>query len=133
MDRLNDAKFPIANAYLGTRAAAYDGTPRHPQWCCLDWCSAYEPEDEIERRYHRSKPYLVEMDDHKVVLAAHLGAYRDGSQPYVEIAELKTPLPVPFWVAEPAEGRVLVLQLDQVDAFRHILASMSRAARRPEI
>lgn len=130
MGRLETAKFPIANAYPGTRAAARCGMPPHPQWCCRDWCSAYEPEDDVDRRYHRSKPYLVETDDRRVVLAAHLGANRDGSDPYVEIAELETPLAVPFWVAEPAQGRVLLLQLDQVDAFRHILASMSRAARR---
>jgi hypothetical protein len=83
----------------------------------------------VDWRYHRSKPYLVETEDPQVVLTAHLGANRDGSDPYVEIAELVRPLAVPFWVAEPAKGRMLVLQLDQVDAFRHILASMSRAAR----
>src|SRR5689334_7662420 len=62
MGRLETAKFPIANAYGGTGAAARYGMPPHPQWCCRDWCSAYEPEDEVDRRYHRSKPYLVETD-----------------------------------------------------------------------
>jgi hypothetical protein len=133
MGRLEDAKFPVANAYPGTRAAVRSGARRHPQWCCRDWCSAYEPEDEVDRRYHRSKPYLVETDDPQVVLAAHLGANRDGSEPYVEMAELERPLAVPFWVAEPAQGRMLLLRLDQVEAFRHILASMSRAARQQEI
>lgn len=136
MNRLETAKFPIARAYpssRGVRAMAHNGTPRHPHWCCRDWCTAYELEDEIDRRYHRTKPYLVETDDPQVVLAAHLSANRDGSEPYVEIAELEAPLAVPFWAAEPAQGRMLVLQLDQVDAFRQVLASMSRAARRPEI
>jgi len=72
---------------------------------------------------------MIETEDRHVVLAVHLGANSDGSEPYVEIAELPKPLPVPFWAAEPAEGRVLVLPLDQADAIRHILASMSRAAR----
>jgi len=129
MAELEAAKFPINNAYRDVRASGQDRTPGHPLWCCREWCTAYEPEDEVDRRYHRSKPYTVETEDPRIVLTAHLGANRDGSEPYVEVAELETPLAVPFWVAEPAEGRMLVLALDQVDAFRHILGSMSRAAR----
>lgn len=129
MGRPETAKFPINEDYPSAWPSPRDETPRHPRWCCREWCSAYEPEDEIERRYHRSKPYMIETDDPHIVLTVHLGAYCDGSEAYVEIAELERPLAVPFWVAEPAKGRVLLLSLDQVDAFRHILASMSRAAR----
>ena len=129
MGRLETAKFPINDGYPGAQPSPPEETLGHPLWCCREWCSAYEPEDEVDRRYHRSKPYTVETEDPRIVLMAHLGANPDGSEPYVEIAELETPLAVPFWIAEPAEGRMLVLTLDQVDAFRHILASMSRAAR----
>jgi len=123
------AKFPVNEGRRRQRPPLREETLGHPRWCCREWCSAYEPDEEIEPRYHRSKPYMIETEDRHVVLAVHLGANSDGSEPYVEIAELPKPLPVPFWAAEPAEGRVLVLPLDQVDAIRHILASMSRAAR----
>jgi hypothetical protein len=128
MGRLETAKLPINEGYPRERPSLRDEAPGHPPWCGREWCSAYEPE-EIEPRYHRSKPYMIETDDPHVVLAVHLGANSDGSDPYVELAELLGPLLVPFWAAEPAEGRLLVLPLDQVDAIRHILGSMSRAAR----
>lgn len=101
----------------------------HPRWCGREWCSAYDPDEEIEPRYHRGKPYLIGTEDPRVVLAVYLSARSDGSEPRVEIAELEQPLRGPFWAAEPAEGRALVLALDEVDAIRRILGSMSRAAR----
>jgi hypothetical protein len=129
MGRPRIAEFPINLDHPSAWPSSRDVTPDHPRWCCRELCTAFESEAEVDRRYHRSKPYVVETDDPHVVLAAHLGANRDGGEQYVEIAELETPLTVPFWVAEPAEGRMLVLRLDQVDAFRHILTSMSRAVR----
>jgi hypothetical protein len=115
--------FPPMNGDRGDRELV------HPKWCWAEACTADEPEDEVDWRYHRSKPQMIETDDPQVTLVVHLGANRDGSDPYVELAELEQPLAVPFWMAEPAAGRELMLPLDQVDALRHVLGSMVRGAR----
>ena len=36
---------------------------------------------------------------------------------------------VPFWQLQPAFGRSLMLEVDEADQFRHVLASLVRVAR----
>src|SRR5690242_10905495 len=77
------AKFLINEDYPSARRWPGDEASGHPRWCRREWCTAYEPDEEIEPRYHRSKPYMIETEDRNVVLTVHLGARSDGSDPYV--------------------------------------------------
>ncbi len=108
----------------------------HPIWCSQDACTAYVDPDEVDRRYHRSRPIIIETEDPFFALYIHLGACADGSQPYVEVAELERPLRMPWFEESPTSRGALVVPVDQANALRHALASAVRAGlggtHRPE-
>jgi hypothetical protein len=113
-----------------TRMPAVEPTALHPRWCSLDACTAYSLTDaDVDARYHRSRPLVVETEDPFVVLYAHLLAPVDGSGVEVEISELERPFTRPWYDLEPVRGRQLVMPLERAESLRHVLASLVRAGR----
>jgi hypothetical protein len=106
-----------------------DTSLRRPAWCWPDACTADpKPGAEVDGRYHRSRPLIIETDDPFVVLCVHLLVAVPGSEVEVEISELERPFTQPWFDTEPARGRQLAMSLDRADTLRHVLASLVRAA-----
>lgn len=102
----------------------------HPPWCARDVCTAYPANNtDVDPRYHRSRPLLIETDDPFVVLCSQLIAAVDGVDVEVEVSEVERPFTLPWHDLEPARGRQLVMPLDRADALRHVLGSLVRAGR----
>jgi hypothetical protein len=91
--------------------------PRHPSWCSLAHCNAY-PIRPRDREYHRSEPLVVSTEDPGVALFVHRGADRDGSEEYIEKAELDVPFDGPFYDEEPRVKVGINMSLSTADGLR---------------
>jgi hypothetical protein len=104
----------------------------HPHWCTPIACTAYADPETVDRRYHRSRPIVIDTEDPFVALYVHLGANADGSQAYVGMSELERPLMLPWFEEEPVSARSFLMPVEQADELRHALASAVRVGRPPE-
>jgi hypothetical protein len=90
---------------------------------------AYADPDAVDRRYHRSRPIVIDTDDPFVALYVHLGANPDGSQAYVGVSELERPFLLRWFEEESTSARSFVMPVDQADELRHALGSAVRVGR----
>jgi hypothetical protein len=100
----------------------------HPAWCCRRHCTAYAPAGAVDRRYHRSEPLVLPTDDPLVRWYVHLAADPDGSEPYIELAELEAPVPDPWWHPRDCLNAVL-LPLDAAKLLSDAVGSWCAVAR----
>ncbi|MEV0560977.1 hypothetical protein [Dactylosporangium sp. NPDC050588] len=90
----------------------------HPNWCTRSACTAYGVEGDINdafERWHRSEPLLVQTSDPTTGLVVHKFAEADGTDEHIELAAVALPVTRPWYLAEPQQGRTIVLRQEFAD------------------
>ncbi|MFF5233659.1 hypothetical protein [Dactylosporangium sp. NPDC000521] len=103
-------------------------TQNHPDWCARTACTAYGVEgdtDDSFERWHRSEPLLVQTSDPATGLVVHKFAEADGSDEHIELAAVALPVTRPWYLAEPQQGRTIVLRQELAGVLAHAVAQLA--------